>query len=171
MYCLLLYRKSKFKAGYKLSKPLTNIGRHISNDIVLTSKNASRYHACMLRTRTGEELRTQFQLIDGNSLSAPSRNGTFVNGKRISQHYLNSKDIIHCGDKSEQLLFLSIEPGQFRKLIQNSASRADQQKTITDQRSELAAPAHEEIQFSQLTTDDLIKLGAPEKFLDYIQNE
>lgn len=64
------------------------IGRDASNSIVLNESKVSRQHARLLILDDG-----RVQLQDLNS-----RNGTYVNGNRINEVYLNPGDVVKCGD-------------------------------------------------------------------------
>ncbi|GAA2585306.1 FHA domain-containing protein [Dactylosporangium fulvum] len=64
----------------------TRIGRAPDNNIVLDDLQVSRYHADLLRTPAG------LKLVD-----LGTRNGTFVNGHRISEADLHSGDLLSFG--------------------------------------------------------------------------
>lgn len=66
-----------------LTKTVTTLGRHLSNDIVFHEEFLSRYHAEIVNEGG------KYILVDKNSTG-----GTFVNGKRIEQCVLNSGDLI-----------------------------------------------------------------------------
>lgn len=67
----------------QLTKIVTTLGRHLSNDIVFHEDFLSRYHAEIINEAG------KYILVDKNSTG-----GTFVNGKRIDQCVLNSGDVI-----------------------------------------------------------------------------
>ncbi len=64
----------------------TRIGRGPDNDIVLADLQVSRHHADLLRTGTG------LRLVD-----LGTRNGTFVNGRRIDEADLRTGDLLSFG--------------------------------------------------------------------------
>jgi adenylate cyclase len=72
----------------KINKSTTSIGRRTDNDIVLTDKSASRYHAEIV--------------LEGGALhlhDLKSTNGTFVNRVRIEDTIrLNPNDVIRIGE-------------------------------------------------------------------------
>lgn len=70
-----------------LIAPVTNIGRHSDNQIVLSDPAVSRHHA-QIRRRFDEHI----------LFNARSKSGTFVNGVQIREHRLNSGDVIQLGD-------------------------------------------------------------------------
>jgi len=72
---------------YHLGQQITRIGREPSNDIVLSGDaRVSRYHAEIVRDGSGFVIR-----------DLGSRNGTLVNGSRISRHRLKNGDEIQVG--------------------------------------------------------------------------
>ena len=82
---------------YQLNQGITNIGRGAENDFVFVNEFVSRNHA-----RIVEEDRNLYRLHD-----LASANGTWLNGKRVTQSVLlESDDEIRFGDEV-QVLFLS----------------------------------------------------------------
>jgi hypothetical protein len=66
-----------------LDRPITNLGRHRDNDIIINDPRVSRHHA-QIRLRFG-----RFVLFD-----LGSSGGTTVNGRLVQEHNLMSGDII-----------------------------------------------------------------------------
>ena len=67
--------------------PATTLGRDSDNDVVIDSQLASRRHAVLL--------------IEGPFVTikdAGSRNGTYVNGRRVEAEVLADHDLIEIGD-------------------------------------------------------------------------
>ena len=64
------------------------IGRHSENDIVVKDRSASRHHAFF--ERKGESL-----IVHDKG----SRNGTFVNGKKVQSAQVYHRDLIKVGTK------------------------------------------------------------------------
>jgi pSer/pThr/pTyr-binding forkhead associated (FHA) protein len=100
-----------------------SIGRDKSNDIVIDNLAVSTFHAKI------ESLGSRFALVD-----LKSKNGTFVNKKLVSSHWLKDGDIIHIGKHSitflapddgsgaedalpESLHTMKIETSQYRSLM------------------------------------------------------
>jgi predicted component of type VI protein secretion system len=71
---------------YQLTKPATVVGRDASVDIVIDNLGVSRSHCQFLRRGTA------FILQDMNS-----SNGTYVNGQKVGEHYLNNGDQVMVG--------------------------------------------------------------------------
>jgi pSer/pThr/pTyr-binding forkhead associated (FHA) protein len=63
------------------------IGRRPDNDIVLDSELVSRHHAALVR---------EGRVVTLTDLA--SRNGTFVNGRKVEKHVLANRDVIEIGD-------------------------------------------------------------------------
>ena len=71
---------------YELTKPATVVGRDQTADIVIDNLGVSRGHCQFLRRGTA------FVIQDMNS-----SNGTFVNGAKVGEHYLNDQDQVVVG--------------------------------------------------------------------------
>jgi hypothetical protein len=67
---------------------ILNIGRDSGNQVVLNDNLISRRHAQLIIADNG-----QVMIKDLNS-----SNGTYVNGNRITESFLNAGDIVKCGD-------------------------------------------------------------------------
>lgn len=80
-------------------EPLT-IGRHPTNDVVVDLPTASAEHAVI------EHIDGQYRLTDRGS-----RNGTFVNGQRITIAMLTDGDIIRIGDARGNSVSLTFNAG------------------------------------------------------------
>lgn len=78
--------KGKQIAKYRLAKRKVMIGRRHDCDIRVNSRSASRHHAQIFSV-----------LDDDYVLDLDSKNGTFVNSRRIKKHALKDGDIISIG--------------------------------------------------------------------------
>jgi hypothetical protein len=87
---ITLSRVVLYKDGSETSFPLTRdtytMGRHRNNDIVVSDPKVSSFHARIDRTQDG------FCLLD-----LKSRNGSYLNGKRIESALLHTADEIRLG--------------------------------------------------------------------------
>lgn len=74
------------KTNFSLEKPVIDIGRHSSNDLVLADPHVSRHHA-QLRA-----IKNHYVIFDVGSTG-----GLFLNGRQISQATLHAGDVIRIG--------------------------------------------------------------------------
>jgi ABC transport system ATP-binding/permease protein len=77
------------------------IGRHPTNQLVIDVPTVSAEHAVM------EYQSGRYHLIDRSS-----RNGTFVNGQRITEVDLNDGDLIRLGEMGDHAVTLTFHSGQ-----------------------------------------------------------
>lgn len=82
----LILLKDGTETSFPLTRDTYTIGRHRNNDIVISDPKVSSFHARIDRTSEG------FNLVD-----LKSRNGSFVNGKRIEQATLKTGDEVRMG--------------------------------------------------------------------------
>jgi general secretion pathway protein A len=84
---LVVSYKGKMLKQVDMDKPRLLIGRNVLCDIDVIHEWISRQHAVLIRNRKSTVI------VDLNS-----RNGTFVNGKRVKHHVLINDDVISLGD-------------------------------------------------------------------------
>jgi hypothetical protein len=77
----------------RIQSRVIRIGRHPDNDIIISDPRVSEHHAELRRTPAG-----RYSITD-----LGSRNGTYVNGTRVSQQELNEGDIIAIGHATFRL--------------------------------------------------------------------
>ena len=83
---IIVTYKGKRIAKYRLAKRRIMIGRRHDCDIRINSRSASRHHAQI------------FTVLDQDFvLDLDSKNGTFVNSRRIKKHTLEDGDVISIG--------------------------------------------------------------------------
>jgi hypothetical protein len=82
----LVLMKDGSETGYPLTRDTYTVGRHRNNDIVVSDPKVSSFHARFDRTVDG------FALVD-----LRSRNGSFVNGKRVETVVLQDGDEVRLG--------------------------------------------------------------------------
>ena len=85
MPVLIFYRQGLETLRFPLQGDL-KIGRHPSNDLTLPDEEVSRFHSLI------EQVDGTYRILD------KSRNGTFVNGKRVAQSPLKEGDEISIGN-------------------------------------------------------------------------
>jgi pSer/pThr/pTyr-binding forkhead associated (FHA) protein len=81
--------------AFSLLQERCSIGRAIQATIRVPHSQVSRLQALLLRDASG-----QYQIVDGDGLGTPSRNGTYVNGVKITEKTLQSGDVISLGSSS-----------------------------------------------------------------------
>jgi hypothetical protein len=82
----LVLVKDGGETAYPLTRDTYTVGRHRNNDIVVSDPKVSSFHARFDRTLEG------FVLVD-----LRSRNGSFVNGKRVEAVVLHDDDEVRLG--------------------------------------------------------------------------
>ncbi|MFC5607794.1 FHA domain-containing protein [Variovorax soli] len=121
---LIILSKDRSAKQVYISGRMTTIGRNPTNSLVVDRDRVSRKHAVI--DWDGE----QYTIID-----IGSRNGTFVNGLRISQRLLRNGDTITVGDcdlrflcdaetPSEKALRLITMPGALADLARQQPALA-----------------------------------------------
>jgi len=119
MPILRVYADTTLKEQKELRGEITTIGRASDNDIVLDDPAVSAHHAEILR-RNGTYL-----LCDKES-----RNGVFVNGKRVNQHELQYWDEIRIADHVLKFMALARLPGESAQDEQEGERSEDQSATV-----------------------------------------
>ena len=98
---ILVVEDPSFVREIQLNAATYSIGRHSSNDIVLSCQKTSRNHATLLRRTDVKTDRCSYWILDGDLQGNRSRNGIYVNGKKSLVHELKSGDVVHfSGDAS-----------------------------------------------------------------------
>ena len=98
---ILLVEDPSFVREIQLDAATYSIGRHSSNDIVLSCQKTSRNHATLLRRTDVKTNQCSYWVLDGDLQGNRSRNGIYVNGKKSLVHELHSGDVVHLsGDAS-----------------------------------------------------------------------
>lgn len=97
---ILIVESPDSRRAVALSGAVFLIGRHPSNNLVLSDKLISRHHATIAWMRyTGSSGQHDYSywIIDGKGKRKRSRNGIFVDGKKKTLHRLGSGDIVNLG--------------------------------------------------------------------------
>jgi diguanylate cyclase (GGDEF)-like protein/PAS domain S-box-containing protein len=98
---ILVIEDPSFVREIQLDAATYSIGRHSSNDIVLSCQKTSRNHATLLRRTDLKTNQCSYWVLDGDLQGNRSRNGIYVNGKKSLVHELHSGDVVHfSGDAS-----------------------------------------------------------------------
>jgi diguanylate cyclase (GGDEF)-like protein/PAS domain S-box-containing protein len=135
---ILVIEEASFKRTLILDAATYSIGRHSSQDIILSSQKVSRHHATLLRRTDVRTNNYSYWILDGDLQGNRSRNGVFINGKKCLVHELKHGDIIKFGaevtaryqilsDLTENLLAIGI--ASTKEEFNNQAS-LDSKKTV-----------------------------------------
>ncbi|BAZ44260.1 diguanylate cyclase/phosphodiesterase with PAS/PAC sensor(s) [Chondrocystis sp. NIES-4102] len=94
VYHVLVIDDPSFEREIPLDAATYSIGRHSSNDIVLSCQKTSRNHATLLRRTDVKTNKCSYWILDGDLQGNRSRNGIFINGKKSLVHELKAGDVI-----------------------------------------------------------------------------
>jgi len=92
---VLIIEDPSFQRQINLDAATYSLGRHSSNDIVLSCQKTSRNHATLLRRTDVKTDQFSYWILDGDLQGNRSRNGIHVNGKKTLVHELKDNDVIH----------------------------------------------------------------------------
>jgi pSer/pThr/pTyr-binding forkhead associated (FHA) protein len=96
---IIISRDGQVEQTVQLSKETMRLGRHPSNDIVLSHPAVSGEHALIVT------------ILDDSFLEdLRSTNGTFVNGHRIGKHFLQNHDLIKMAKLQLEFVADGIRP-------------------------------------------------------------
>lgn len=107
---LLVIEDPSFVREIQLDAATYSIGRHSSNDIVLSCQKTSRNHATILRRTDQKTNQCSYWILDGDLQGNRSRNGIYINGKKALVHELQSGDVIHFSGDASVSYKISTEP-------------------------------------------------------------
>ena len=121
---ILVVEDPSFVKEIKLDAATYSIGRHSSNDIVLSCQKTSRNHGTLLRRTDAKTNQYSYWILDGDLQGNRSRNGIYVNGKKTLVHELQSGDIVHfSGDASIKYRTSTESPPNARRSGNESIAR------------------------------------------------
>ena len=92
---ILTIEDPSFVRKIQLDAATYSIGRHSSNDIVLSCQKTSRNHATLLKRTDAKTNQCSYWILDGDLEGNRSRNGIYINGKKGLVHELQSGDVVH----------------------------------------------------------------------------
>ncbi|MEN9565867.1 MAG: hypothetical protein RLZZ69_1063 [Cyanobacteriota bacterium] len=107
---ILLIEDPSFVREIELDATTYSIGRHSSNDIVLSCQKTSRNHGTILRRTDLKTNQCSYWILDGDLQGNRSRNGIYINGKKALVHELQSGDVIHFSGDASVSYKISTEP-------------------------------------------------------------
>ena len=114
LHHVLVIEDPAFVREIQLNAATYSIGRHSSNDIVLSCQKTSRNHATLLRRTDVKTNQCSYWILDGDLQGNRSRNGIYINGKKGLVHELQSGDVIHFSGNA------SVKYQTSNQLIKNS---------------------------------------------------
>ena len=94
LHHILVIEDPSFEREILLDGATYSIGRHSSNDIVLSCQKTSRNHATLLRRTDVKTSKYSYWILDGDLQGNRSRNGIYINGKKSLVHELKQGDVI-----------------------------------------------------------------------------
>ena len=94
LHHILVIEDPSFLREINLDAATYSLGRHSSNDIVLSCQKTSRNHATLLRRTDLKTNKCSYWILDGDLQGNRSRNGIYINGKKSLVHELKSGDTI-----------------------------------------------------------------------------
>ncbi|MGY6531071.1 MAG: diguanylate cyclase domain-containing protein [Cyanobacterium sp.] len=116
------------KKVFLLEKNIHSVGRSSSNSIIINHRVTSRHHSSIIKViyqhKTENKFDTAFWILDGDFKGNKSRNGVFVNAKKINVHKLLPGDIIILGgiEIKGKYDVLNIESKEFLSAINKNNS-------------------------------------------------
>ena len=107
LHHILVIEDPSLKREINLDAATYSIGRHSSNDIVLSCQKTSRNHATLLRRTDLKTNKCSYWVLDGDLQGNRSRNGIYVNGKKSLVHELKSADTIQFSADAQATYHIS----------------------------------------------------------------
>ena len=112
MYKLIIKRNQSRISELVFEQGTVSVGRNSDNDVCLDDPTVSGLHAKIISFFRPTYVQDQ-----------RSTNGTFVNGKRVTEHTLQAGDVISVG--THKLIFEPDASGALRKDTQNTVVLSD----------------------------------------------
>ena len=106
---VLVIEDPSFHREINLDAATYSIGRHSSNDIVLSCQKTSRNHATLLRRTDVKTNKFSYWVLDGDLQGNRSRNGIYINGKKTLVHELKDRDVIQFSGDARATYKISAE--------------------------------------------------------------
>ncbi|MFN5513961.1 MAG: EAL domain-containing protein [Cyanobacteriota bacterium] len=94
---ILVLEDSNCRRTIMLEESQYSLGRHSSCSIQITSAQASRHHATLVRKFNNKLNRDMYLIVDGDLDGNKSQNGVFINGSKCLVHELKDGDLINFG--------------------------------------------------------------------------
>ena len=117
LHHILVVEDPSFVREINLDAATYSLGRHSSNDIVLSCQKTSRNHATLLRRTDLKTNKCSYWILDGDLQGNRSRNGIYINGKKSLVHELKPGDTIQFSGDARATYKASTELPAQDKLI------------------------------------------------------
>ena len=152
---VLIIEDPSFQREFNLEAATYSLGRHSSNDIVLSCQKTSRNHATLLRRTDVKTNKYAYWILDGDLQGNRSRNGIYVNGKKTLVHELKDGDVIQfSGDASARYKITTEKPEQSSSInYSNNSNVSTPQKTVLNKET-IAVASLKPIGNSKSSTSD-----------------
>ena len=155
---ILVIEDPSFTREIHLDAATYSLGRHSSNDIVLSCQKTSRNHATLLRRTDVKTNQCSYWILDGDLQGNRSRNGIYINGKKSLVHELKPGDLVQfSGDAlarykvSSQLPNNALESKSFRHISQAEDTSINKETMVSLAKKESRIKPLESSQQTALT--------------------
>lgn len=178
---LLIIEDQNNRRTIPLEEMRYSIGRHSSNSITISSSQASRKHATLVRKMDSKNQNYSFWILDGDLEGNKSHNGIFVNGIKCLVHELKNGDLINFGcnvNASYHFIANASETSFEREVINNNkvknlfplspASSPQLQKTLLLSDSSPESSIDKETYHEQSYYDSLTNLPTRTLFNEHL---
>ncbi|GAB4533619.1 MAG: hypothetical protein Tsb0014_19200 [Pleurocapsa sp.] len=137
---ILVIEDPAVKRTVSLENATYSIGRHSSNDIVLSCQKTSRNHATLLRRTDVKTNKYSYWILDGDLQGNRSRNGIYVNDRKCLVHELKHGDAIRFSGDARAKYNIISNLAEFPEEINDNApaENAINQQLISSQKTVLS---------------------------------
>ena len=146
LHHVLVIEDPSFEREIHLDGATYSIGRHSSNDIVLSCQKTSRNHATLLRRTDAKTNKYSYWILDGDLQGNRSRNGIYINGKKSLVHELKQGDVIQFSGDAQaryQISTSRADPKSPANYKNDNATRLEVCKNTLTNKDTIVAPPPE----------------------------
>lgn len=147
---ILVIEDPSFRRTVSLDGATYSIGRHSSNDIVLSCQRTSRHHATLLRRTDVKTNHFSYWILDGDLQGNRSRNGIYINGKKCLVHELKQGDVIKFSAEAQAKYSIVTNNAQIEEQFNNKINpeatnvatkiKADSKQTVINKETLIVPP-------------------------------
>ena len=139
---VLVIEDPSFRREIHLDAATYSIGRHSSNDIVLSCQKTSRNHATLLRRTDVKTNKFAYWVLDGDLQGNRSRNGIYINSKKTLVHELKDGDAIQfSGDARATYKITANLPDPQIQNVQPNTSQFSLEENALINKETIVSPA------------------------------